>query len=359
MSNLDKEWIEFKNAIRTNKKQENVENIKSKNNMPKCSSIYISTQTKIVYLNTPIDLNLVFWKIPVIPYSSPKIGILKKSIKINTESKDKLQELNNKIKFHKKNGYRICVTNLSKNKTKNSIRKKKFKDVRKIDIGISKKDLTSYKAKKKGAFYNCFALIIRIFYCNKYKEIHVKVFNTGKLEIPGIQHDEILTIVLTQIKHLLKDITKNEDIDYNTSSIQTVLMNSNFTCKYFIDRFKLFKLLKYKYKIQTAYDPCSYPGIQSKFCYHPEKKRQDGVYNTLLSIDDWKKVSFMIFRTGSVLIVGNCNKQILIIIYNFLKYVLFEEYEIICTANNYIEKKKHKKKIRKKYIYISNLITNL
>jgi len=35
---------------------------------PKCSDIYISTKTKIAYLNTPINLSEVFWKIPVMPY---------------------------------------------------------------------------------------------------------------------------------------------------------------------------------------------------------------------------------------------------------------------------------------------------
>ena len=352
MSILDKEWIKFKNAIKTNTTVNFDINSIKKKEMPKCSDIYISTQTKIVYLNTNIDLNNVYWKIPIINYYSPKIGVIKKSIKINTINEANLPKLEAKIDMYKRNGYKTVVTNLSKNKTKNTIQKKKFKDVRKIDIGMSKKDLTSYKTKKKGAFYNCFALILRILYNDEYKEIHVKVFNTGKLEIPGIQYDETLIKVLNQIKYLLKNITKNNDLDYNTSSIQTVLMNSNFTCKYFIDRFKLFRLLKYKYKIQTAYDPCSYPGIQSKFCYHPQKNKQDGVYNPELSINEWKKISFMIFRTGSVLIVGNCNKQLLIIIYNFLKNILSEEYKNICTANN-LNITKKKKKIRKKYIYLT------
>ena len=353
MANLDKEWINFKNSIKFNKTPKISTNPISERHMPKPSDIYISTQTKIVYLNTPIDLNSIYWQIPILDYHDPKTGIIKKSIKINTDDRAKLEVLENKIDVQKKLGRRIRTINLSKITTKNSIRKKKFKDVRKIDIGISKKDLTSYKAKEKGAFYNCFALILRIFYNNKYKEIHVKVFNTGKLEIPGIQHDETLIIVLDQIKALLIDITKNDTIDYNTSSIQTVLMNSNFTCKYFIDRFKLFKLLKYKYKMQTAYDPCSYPGIQSKFCYHPKKTIQDGIYDASLSLAEWKKVSFMIFRTGSVLIVGNCVKSTLYIIYNFLKCILHIEYKNICTSNNNINKKKTIKKKRKKYIYLS------
>ena len=73
-------------------------------------------------------------------------------IKINTINEANLPKLEAKIDMYKRNGYKTVVTNLSKNKTKNTIQKKKFKDVRKIDIGMSKKDLTSYKTKKKGSF---------------------------------------------------------------------------------------------------------------------------------------------------------------------------------------------------------------
>ena len=42
---------------------------------PKPSTIYISTKTKIAYLNTPIDLKQIFWEIPVIPYAKPINGV--------------------------------------------------------------------------------------------------------------------------------------------------------------------------------------------------------------------------------------------------------------------------------------------
>ena len=58
----------------------------------------------------------------------------------------------------------------------------------------------------------------------------------------------------------------------------------------------------------------------------------------------------MIFRTGSVLIVGNCNSSVLYIIYEFLKKILTQEYNNISIKNNTVIKKKTKKKIRKKVI---------
>ena len=47
-------------------------------------------------------------------------------------------------------------------------------------------DVINQRKKKKSAFYNCF-VIYRIKINGRFKEIHVKIFNTGKLEIPGFK----------------------------------------------------------------------------------------------------------------------------------------------------------------------------
>ena len=339
---LDEEWFMFQNCVNTDiiepviKKEE----IK-KSDMPKCSDIYISTQTKIAYLNKTIDLYNIFWKLPVLDYHIPKNGIIKKSIKINCNTPEEVILLDEKIKNNKN----IEVNVLSQVNNPNA-RKTKFKDIRKIDIGLSKKDLISYRKKKRGAFYNCFALILRILYKNEYKEVHVKIFNTGKLEIPGIQYDELLTVTLDNLINILKPYT-NQELSYNKENISTVLINSNFSCGFYIDRFKLYQILKNKYNINASYDPCSYPGIQCKFYYHKDKKINDGIKNNKLE-GHWYEISFMIFRTGSVLIVGNCNSNILKVIYEFLKNILGEEYNNIFITNNISKKKKSIKKVRKK-----------
>lgn len=344
---LDDEWMNFQNTTNNNSVIDNIPQKKvilnQMSNIPKCSDIYISTQTKIAYLNSKINLYKTFWELPVIDYYNPENGIIKKCIKINCNNDKDVEELETKIT----NSTNIEVTVLSKVNNPNA-RKVKFKDIRKIDIGLSKKDLISYRKKKKGAFYNCFAVILRILYKNVYKEVHIKIFNTGKLEIPGIQYDDLLDITLDKLVSILRPLTK-PDLDYNKENISTVLINSNFTCGFYIDRFKLYKLLKHKYGINAAYDPCSYPGIQSKFYYHPKKEIQNGVKNNDYD-EGWIQISFMIFRTGSVLIVGNCNKNILYKIYAFLKNILKEEYLDICLKNNTTTKKIAVKKIRKKTV---------
>ena len=126
-----------------------------------------------------------------------------------------------------------------------------------------------------------------------------------------------------------------------------MLINSNFNCGFYINRENLFNILRYKYNINTNYDSCSYPGIQC--VYYHKNNDNENINNS--------KISFMIFRTGSILIVGKCEEEILNIVYNYIKNILKDEYNSIATHN--IETVKETKsskpvKLKKKYIIFNN-----
>ena len=165
--------------------------------------------------------------------------------------------------------------------------------------------------------------------------------------------------------------------------MSTVLINSNFSCNYKINRDELFEILKKKYKIHAIYDPCSYPGIQCKFYYNENKTEQTGIcecFKREMSKDKEKEdfqnketfcnkkgkgngknqcreMSFMIFRTGSVLIVGHCDLKILNSVYLFVRDLLINESMKICTKEKFLDKpfkkeKKTKNKRLKKIITV-------
>ena len=346
---VDKAWDNFIN----HKTNYNVTRKSSPINIsPKCSDIYISTKTKLAYLNQGIDLCDVFWKIPVLNYQERNVGVIKKQMKVNCSSPEEVMILEKKIS-EVENG-NVCV-DVDILKQLEQTKKINFKDIRKINIGLSKKDLISFRKKKRGAFYNCFVLIIRIVFEEKYKEIHVKIFNTGKLEIPGIHKEEILDITLRELIKILQPFHETR-IGIKEGSIQNVLINSNFSCNYYINRDKLSSLLKYNYNLHVIYDSCSYPGIQCKFYYNRMNTEHNGICHCNNKCSkkgsgegdgECKEISFMIFRTGSVLIVGNCCEKILNIIYNFLK-----EYKEIMIEHNPLEVVKKKKRVRKKKILV-------
>jgi TATA-box binding protein (TBP) (component of TFIID and TFIIIB) len=334
MFELDDEWESFmvdshNNSNHKTKLNEPIEKLREVKDVPVCDPITISTKTKIVYLNVSIDLFHRFWDLPMIDYDEHKEGIIKKQIKFNFTSKEEVETFYKFVNKEPRIKDGKGITTL--NKIDNPNGRIKFKDIKKIDIGFCKNDLLKAKKNNKSAFYNCYVIIYRAFINNKYKELHIKLFNTGKIEIPGVQNEEMVNIAVNKIKTLLQP-HYSEAVCELLEKRETILINSNFSCNYYINRNKLFKILKKK-NVKCSYDPCSYPGIQCKY------------------ILDTGEISYMIFRTGSVLIVGKCENEDLYVIYEFIKKIFYEEYHNIYENNN--EQKIIKtKKIIKKSIYI-------
>jgi hypothetical protein len=320
-----------------------------KGEAPNPTDIYISTKSKIAYLEQPIDLK-IFWDIPIIPYATPNDGVIKKQIKLNSKTPDDLALIQERLKNELYYDEQI-ISHID-----NPSGRIKFKDIRKITVGISKKDILSYRLKKKQAFYNCFVMILRIKVDGCFREFHIKVFNTGKLEIPGVQSEGMFEIVLQHIIQVLQPY-HNYALTYKQTS-DTVLINSNFNCGFYINRETLYDILRNKYNIQAIYDPCSYPGIQCKFTYNPELAEQNGKQIREEDKDKYLNaihVSFMIFRTGSVLIVGMCDEYVLQDIYKYLTKVFKDEFKYICQrllTQEDINLKNKKKKARRKVIHV-------
>lgn len=373
-----------KHKINENKNEDNDNDNDNNDLSPVCTDIYISTKTKISFLNKNIDLSRVFWEIPIIPYSTQIEGVIKKQMKFNSTSKEELQNIQDKLENYKNVTFTEQKIIMQSNTDSG---RNKYKDVRKISIGLRKKDIISNNCKNKSAFYNCFVLVLRIKIVDdddksdkdkdkdtdtcktkkyKFHEINAKIFNTGKIEIPGIKTDDTLYTVLSLITSVIRNIDGYADINYIKNKTQTVLINSNFNCGYYINRENLFNILKYRYNIHCLYDPCSYPGILCEYYYNQNndndnngcrndsdivnddnqndidsdnestiknKLNHKGKKNTLSTKNNYK-VSFMIFRTGSVLIVGNCNEEILNSIYVFIKKLLQDVYKECHTITN-------------------------
>lgn len=339
MIDIDTAWDDFCDGNYTEDKniKENNINDREKDNY---TNLYISTKTKMLYLNNSIDLDKLFWDVEVIPYYKSEEGIIKKQMKFSSNNQSELDIITNKLDKYSD----IMTESQIIKQIINASGRIKFKDIRKITIGLSKKDIISYRKKKKGAFINCFILMMRVFIDMTYKEIHVKVFNTGKIEIPGIQNDKDLIIIMRLLINTLNKYDK-KITHYLKDKTDTILINSNFSCGFYINRNKLYELLKNKYNINSSFDPCSYPGIQSEFYYDLEKDNTGEIQNgkQKLNNNNVIKTSFMIFRTGSILIVGKCNEKILNVIYEFIKNILInEKTEIFDGINNDIKIKNKK-----------------
>jgi hypothetical protein len=331
--------------------------------LPHCEDLYISTKTKVLYLNVHVDINNVFWAIPTVQYWKPVEGVIKKQIKIVNNTPEEYERYIKKIE-----NIPYYSENIIKQIDNPSARKIKYRDERKLTVGLSKKDIMTYRMKKKNAFYNCFALIVRFYQDNQFKEVHVKVFNTGKMEIPGILNNQMLELIQVKIIEILQPHISTL-LEYKHMEIEeNVLINSNFNCGFYIDRDKLHSILRSdKYGIESAYDPCSYPGVKCKYYFNNHQEYDNTIQSGCVEKDDqnmkrhelddntkYTEISFMIFRTGSCLIVGNCNEKVLLFVFDFIKNILQTEYSQIRSLCQEQVTKEKKKKLRKKTVQMTN-----
>ena len=141
-----------------------------------------------------------------------------------------------------------------------------------------------------------------------------------------------------------------------------VLINSNFHCGYVIDRDEFFNIIRNKYGIESSYNSSSYQGVKCKFYFHNEfgfdPELQTGrilekdamKMKELAKSNKYTKIAFMIFRTGSCIIVGNCSQPILYFIYDFIVKLLKTEYHHIAAVDeDEIDPVKPAKKSYKKF----------
>lgn len=361
MNELDNDWeaflsdtwdgnLSYHSDINSNKEHYD--------NQPKeCSPLHISTQTKIAYLNQTIDIHKLFLELYITPYYKYEEGIIKKMIKYTTYSKKNKATYENKLKHE----YCPLIETIVEYDTPTR-KSQPYKCIQKLSAGLTYKNIYKFKLNnERRAFYNCIALILRLNIEGVFKEYHVKVFNTGKMELPGIKETKEVYYLLNMLIQFLK--IHIPSIHYDKNTLYNVLINSNFNCGYCIDRQKITQRLKEEYNIISMYDPCQYPGVQCKFYYNHMNTIQNGVCmcnnqcnkkGSGYGKNQCKEISFMIFRTGSILIVGNCNEDELKEIYEFLVNLFKNEYDNICLP--YVEHKKKNtyqyRKEKKKIYYI-------
>ena len=291
---------------------------------PEPSDLKISTKTKIAYMEPLIGIYELFWKIPIVDYHLQKVGVVKKEMKCNSDTKAELDEMfrlcekEDFVRFH-------IVKHIDK--TTGNVH---FKDVRKIISGISKHDVMHKRVKQKSAFFNCIVVNIRLDIDGVFKEYHIKLFNSGKIEMPGTHEPGVYELVVGYISKLITNATDLEAKVLNHS--HTALVNSNFTLNFQLDRDKLMNRLRVgKYDIISSFDPCSYPGVRNVIKFKNIYAAYPELNDMIADGDLESTMSCMIFRTGSVLLIGKCCDTMLQYLYKYVCDILRTEYDAIAV----------------------------
>jgi TATA-box binding protein (TBP) (component of TFIID and TFIIIB) len=382
----------------------------AKKQFPDPSPLVISTKSQEVRLNIPVDLD-IFWKIPLISYDASDTGVVKKIILIKLYNVDQFNECNAK----KQQGVLTPGCSYVKQRVMNHTdiqiaEKRKFYHKSVVAYGINSKD---FHKVKNTAFRNSFGLIFRICLPEekeeesvskktkrlKYHEYNVKIFNTGRITFTGVKHECILKELFSRVLTILKTYSEHGEFNDCSPNLDDhkqvkILVNSNFKCGFCIHQLKLRQIIATKYKQDCIYNAGNqYTGLRSKYYYDLSKppEEQTGKYvckqpqaaaaasiadtlaaelTTIPDIikkktsknrtskmiplpDHIMRVSYAVFRTGSVLVAGKCNDDILNMAYKHIANMLAEEFKYIYLGEPEIKIKKAAKK--KKYIKVCSL----
>ncbi len=141
---------------------------------------------------------------------------------------------------------------------------------------------------------------------------------------------------------LEKDALVDRNCKINNYKI--VLINSDYFVGFEIRRDELHNILINKYNLYSSYEPCIYPGVNSKYYWNKDYKDAKFLGKCYCKSNcngkgngegdgNCKKITISIFQSGSVIITGARSMEQILDAYNFINNVFKENYDRIKKVN--------------------------
>ena len=132
--------------------------------------------------------------------------------------------------------------------------------------GVSQKKISPKKKQNKKVFFNQITVEINM---NGIIN-NLKLFNNGSISMTGVKNIESGKNAIQILFNYLKD---NDITIFGKSNpviefFKIVLINSDFKLNFEIKRSELHQILVNNYKIYSSYEPCIYPGVNSKYFWN-------------------------------------------------------------------------------------------
>lgn len=235
---------------------------------------------------------------------------------------------------------------ISEDCKKEGILKVKYGNIFKTKNSFPSNNISPVNIKKM--FYNQITTIILIKKEQFFKEVNVKIFNNGILQLTGLRKKEegihCINLLIEFIKSLDNKETflsfKDNSSIINFYDYEIVLINSDFSSKFKIKREVLYSILVNNYNINASYEPCIYQGVNSKYYWNEDyndfhnkgicycnnicngkgKGKGDG---------NCKKITIAVFQSGKVIITGARSFQQISCAYNFINNVFKTNFDQI------------------------------
>jgi TATA-box binding protein (TBP) (component of TFIID and TFIIIB) len=203
---------------------------------------------------------------------------------------------------------------------------------------------------KKTFFFNQATLVIRREVAPmNWKEINIKLFRNGGVQMTGVRSEEMSWDALRWLVNHIQTHCATKPVfteDMRLYKMQTQLVNTDFSIGAKIRRDVLYKILSERYHLTVSYEPSIYQGVKTKYFYNA--LRPAGCPNGLcpceklckgtgdgMSLGNCKKITISPFQTGQIIITGARTMDQINEAYEFMK-ALFQEHAEEVLRKNYI-----------------------
>jgi TATA-box binding protein (TBP) (component of TFIID and TFIIIB) len=204
-------------------------------------------------------------------------------------------------------------------------------------IGYASRDAFSKRGVSDKTFFNQSTVVVRKAMnpeMTAFKEVNVKLFGNGGIQMTGIPAEEFAKETLTW---LLEELYKiKAPIFAEKPSLQKFkvqLINSDYQVAYPINRTALHNILSRTYGLFSTFESTIYQGVNTKYYFndkHPDPDRPGICLCTKRckgqgsgsGPGECKRITMSVFQTGKIIITGGRYLFQLEEAYNFLNRVL-------------------------------------
>ena len=202
--------------------------------------------------------------------------------------------------------------------------------------GTCFKDIMQKKKDAKKGFYNQTTLVIRREISPLvWKEINVKLFKNGGIQMTGVRSLEMASAALHWLIRYLSATCTAKPIFEGAPTIhkeEVQMVNTDFSIGAKVKRETLHRILMETYRLNSSYESAIYQGVKTKYFFNAErplgkppglcpcaklcKGTGDGS-----KIGQCKKITISPFQTGQVIITGARTMEQINEAYEFIKGV--------------------------------------
>ena len=199
-------------------------------------------------------------------------------------------------------------------------------------FGACHKDLFTNRKATNKAFFNQDTLILRRRMGTGWKEVNMKLFGSGAIQMTGVPSQEFAVESVEWLLNLIKRLPTSPFTASGTPAVTKVnvqLINTDYTLNHNIQQDNLHRLFIEEYNLFSMLEKTIYQGVNTKYFYNTVNKGT-GVCNcpsfckgqgTGSGLGECKRITMSIFRTGTIIITGARTMEQIHEAYRFLNRV--------------------------------------